>query len=175
MTMSSVPFFRTYFLLISTIFLTIPMIQGWAEPSTKEKSYIQLSVRAIQATNPISDADSNSTTKQTVVLDSDLRDLEQKLSQLPFGNFQLLSSKQEVITLKSKNSIRLPNGQSLAFRPMYLDAKRVGLWLHWRDGDGSEILNTRVHFDAAESVLTGTDCAHNEGLVLAIKASAIAE
>lgn len=112
---------------------------------------------------------------RTVQVDDSIKDLAGKLSQLPFGNFQLLSTKEEVITLRTRDSLQLPNGHSLTFRPMYLDSKKVGLWLNWRDHDGGEILNTRVHFDASDSVLTGTDCAHDKGLILAIKASAASQ
>jgi hypothetical protein len=56
------------------------------------------------------------------------------------------------------------------FRPIYMDQRKVGLWLNWKDRDGSQILNTRVHFNSQDTVLTGTDCSHNEGMILAIKA-----
>jgi hypothetical protein len=152
-----------------------------AEDSTAGNTSIKLSIRTIQASEPQSGEETNPAAlraqtgsqmgERTVHLDSSIRDLEGKLSQLPFGNFQLLSAKEEVITLKTRDSLQLPNGHSLTFRPMYMDSRKVGLWLNWRDQDGSEILNTRVHFDATDSVLTGTDCAHDKGLILAIKAS----
>jgi hypothetical protein len=44
------------------------------------------------------------------------------------------------------------------------------MWLSWKDTDGSDILNTRVHFDSDDSVLTGTDYPDNEGRILAIRA-----
>jgi hypothetical protein len=103
-------------------------------------------------------------------IDQALKDLEPKLAQLPFASFQLLSAKEEVIALKTKNSLQLPNGQILIFRPMYANQQKVGLWLNWRDRDGSEILNTRLHFDSTDAVLTGTDCPHKRGMILAIRA-----
>lgn len=153
-----------------------------ADDPPADSCAVRLSVRTIQASEPLQGEvaeaaarlpeTSSAGTERTVQLDDSIRDLAGKLSQLPFGNFQLLSTKEEIITLKTRDSLQLPNGHSLTFRPMYLDSKKVGLWLNWRDHDGSEILNTRVHFDAADSVLTGTDCAHDKGLILAIRASA---
>jgi hypothetical protein len=103
-------------------------------------------------------------------IDDSLTDLKQKLGMLPFSSFKLISSKEEQISLKRKEIVHLPNGQSIAFRPMYMNKERVGLWLSWKDTDGNDILNTRIHFDADESVLTGTDYLNNEGRILAIKA-----
>lgn len=143
-----------------------------ADSAGPDGSTITLSVRTIQATEPTDEDKPQPSTARSIRLDSEIRDLEPKLAQLPFGKFQLIAAKQEAITLKARDSLQLPNGQSLVFRPLYVDEKKVGLWLNWREQDGSEILNTRVHFDAADSVLTGTDCSHDKGLILAIKASA---
>jgi hypothetical protein len=144
---------------------------AFAEDNNDGTHSVTLSVRTIQASEPHSGDDARSTAARTMKLDPAIRDLEPKLSQLPFDSFQLLSAKEEVIALKTRDSLQLPNGHSLTFRPIYLDSKRMGLWLNWRDQDGSEILNTRVHFDATDSVLTGTDCAQDKGLILAIKAA----
>jgi hypothetical protein len=73
--------------------------------------------------------------------------------------------------VNSQEKVALPNGQSVSVRPMYAESKRMGLWLNWFDNDGSEILNTRVHFDTDDTIVTGTDCPNNEGLLLAITAS----
>ena len=103
-------------------------------------------------------------------MEESLSDLKSQLALLPFSAFHLISSKEEEISLKKKESFRLPNGQSLTFRPMYMEKERVGMWLSWKDTDGSDILNTRIHFNADESVLTGTDYLENEGRILAIRA-----
>ncbi len=144
-----------------------------SEESHSDSHLITLSVRTIQASTPRNAEEVPASTDRPIRLEGNIRDLGPKLSQLPFDTFQLLSTKEETIALKTRDSLQLPNGHSLTFRPMYMDAKKVGLWLHWRDQDGGEILNTRVHFDSADSVLTGTDCAHEKGLILAIKASAV--
>jgi hypothetical protein len=146
-----------------------------ADDENLDSQVIKLSVRTIQASEPgksPNESAQGETAPRKIHLDSALRDLEPRLAHLPFNSFRLLARKDEMITLKSRESLQLPNGQSLMFRPIYLEAKnkKMGLWLSWKDKDGSEILNTRVHFDAQESVLTGTDCSQNEGLILAIQA-----
>jgi len=143
-----------------------------SEEGHADAHMITLSVRTIQASEPRTAEETHAATDGSIRLEGNISDLEPKLSQLPFSTFQLLSAKDETIALKTRDSLQLPNGHSLTFRPMYMDEKKVGLWLHWRDQNGGEILNTRVHFDASDSVLTGTDCAHDKGLILAIKASA---
>lgn len=134
---------------------------------------IQLSIRTIHASDPSSGDSIQSGARRSVRVDNDIRDLTSKLSQLPFEHFQLISSKEEIVPLKNRDSLKLANGHSLTFRPMYMDETKVGLWLNWRDEEGDEILNTRVHFDATDSVLTGTDCSHDKGLILAIKAARV--
>ncbi len=128
-----------------------------------------ISVRTIEASEPTRDAHQTDS-GPALKVDRDLTDIQSRLANLPFSHFELLASKQETLTIKKKNSIQLPNGQTLWFRPMYMEHKKVGLWLNWKEKDGSEILNTRVHFDSNDAVVTGTDCESNKGLILAIKA-----
>lgn len=166
-------FVSTFTLLLGVLAVDARAADGDLSPTT-----VTLSVRAIQATSPVQQEKpgvENLTAKEatSAQLDPELKDIEARLINLPFSRFQLLASKNETITIKQKNSLQLPNGQRLIFRPMYMDHKKVGLWLNWRDKDGSEILNTRVHFDSNESVVTGTDCAQDQGLILAIKAERV--
>jgi hypothetical protein len=80
---------------------------------------IKLSVRAIQASEPeASGGTPSSTTGETeraMRIDQALKDLEPKLAQLPFASFQLLSAKEEVIALKTKNSLQLPTSKRSAY------------------------------------------------------------
>jgi hypothetical protein len=145
-----------------------------AEDRVEEASDVKIFVRTIEATDPIETESSNETNESVVRIDQALRDLQPKLMQLPFSSFKLLASKEEQVSLRKRETLHLPNGQSLALRPMYMDHKRVGVWLNWKDTGGADILNTRIHFDADDSVLTGTDCPLNAGLILAIKAVPIA-
>ncbi len=134
-----------------------------------ESQMVTLSVRTIQASaRRVSDI-SQGAADRKVRLEGNIGDLKPKLLQLPFDTFQLLATKEENIALMSRDSMQLPNGHTLTFRPIYIDTKRLSIWLHWRDDVGGEILNTRVHFDASDAVLTGTDYAHDRGLILAIK------
>jgi hypothetical protein len=54
-----------------------------------------------------------------------------------------------------------------------MDGKKVGLWINWKDHDGAGILDTRLHFNSDDSVITGTDQRPGFGTVLAIKADPI--
>ncbi len=141
-----------------------------AEERGDEASDVTIFVRTIEATAPVKDESSDVNDNPVVHIDQTLKDLQPKLVQLPFSSFKLLASKEEHVLLRKKQTLHLPNGQSLALRPMYMDHKRVGVWLNWKDTSGTDILNTRIHFDADDSVLTGTDCSHDSGLILAIKA-----
>ncbi|MEY4668352.1 MAG: hypothetical protein RL518_1051 [Pseudomonadota bacterium] len=132
-----------------------------------EHSRIKVIVRTIQASGP---RQATAGESKPPTLEDSIADLKSQLILLPFSTFHLISSKEEEISLKKKESFRLPNGQSLTFRPMYMEKERVGMWLSWKDADGSDILNTRIHFDSNESVLTGTDYQDNEGRILAIRA-----
>lgn len=140
-----------------------------ADHNPHEPTTVTISVRTIEASEPTKEAHDTDHAPALTLADG-LTDIQERLVNLPFSNFQLLSSKKETITIKKKNSMHLPNGQTLWFRPMYLEHKKVGLWLSWKERDGSEILNTRVHFDSNDAVVTGTDCASDKGLILAIKA-----
>jgi hypothetical protein len=142
---------------------------SWADHNPHEPTTVTISVRTIEASEPTKEAQ-EADHAPALKLDNGLTDIEERLVNLPFSSFQLLSSKKETITIKKKNAMQLPNGQTLWFRPMYMEHKKVGLWLSWKERDGSEILNTRVHFDSNDAVVTGTDCESDKGLILAIRA-----
>ena len=147
------------------------VLGSWPERAMCDDSAsVNIFVRAIQASEPIKGEPSAASELQAPRVAPELADISAKLGQLPFSSFTLLSTKNESHVIKRRETMKLPNGQSLTFRPMYMDNKRVGLWLNWREADGSEILNTRVHFDSDDTVVTGTDCAGDKGLILAIKA-----
>jgi hypothetical protein len=163
-------------ILLSALAVSVDVLQADEPPASHET--IKVSVRAIQASAPHEGSDEgqpNRSAERVIHVDDGLRDLQEKLIHLPFNTFRLLSQKEETLALKTRDSLQLPNGQSLMFRPIYMDQRKVGLWLKWKDRDGSQILNTRVHFDAQDTVLTGTDCSHNEGMILAIKAIELAQ
>ena len=178
---------RLFFLLrtvsLSLTVLTVSGAKVQADETAPRNETIKVSVRAIQASVPHEASENEQSARsaeRAIHVDQDLSDLQEKLIHLPFNTFRLISKKEETLALKTRDSLQLPNGQSLMFRPIYMDQhkvgqRKVGLWLNWKDRDGSEILNTRVHFDSQDTVLTGTDCSHNEGMILAIKAIEITQ
>ena len=152
---------------LGTLTHTLPLVH--AQDPTGTCSEVKVLVRTIQAIGP-RNHDSQSTTDPNITVEESLADLKPKLEMLPFSSFKLISTKEGQISLKKRETVHLPNGQTLAFRPMYMEKERMGIWLSWKDTDGSDILNTRIHFDADEPVVTGTDYHDNEGRILAIKA-----
>lgn len=164
--MSSSRFLCSFALLAMWALLAGALRVAECEDSTS----VNVFVRAIQASDPIKDVPGTASEVQAPKVATELADISAKLAQLPFSSFTMLSAKNETHLIKKRETMKLPNGQSLTLRPMYMENKRVGLWLNWREADGSEILNTRVHFDADDTVVTGTDCAGDKGLILAIKA-----
>ena len=132
---------------------------------------VRVYVRTIEATNPESREGSSSEPKASPT-DPELSDLKSQLEQLPFSSYRLICKRQQLLSVLEKDTMKLPRGQSLAFRPIYMEEKRIGLWLSWKDASGGDILNTRIHFATNDSVLTGTDSADDSGLILAIKAEA---
>lgn len=103
-----------------------------------------------------------------VKIDSRLQDLSSKLRELPFKNFSLLSTEERTIPLKKRETLSLGGGQTLTLRPLYADNDRVGMWLKWKEPDGSDILDTRMHFNFGESMIAGTDNSPSSGVILVI-------
>lgn len=119
-----------------------------------------IDVRAVEAQNvPTSEP-----------LDARLGDIQAKLAKLEFNRFTLLGSETRTVSLMSKETLSV-NGQSLTVRPLYIKDDRVGMWLKWRDPEGMDVLDTRMHFDCGESVITGTESKGDRGIVLAIRVS----
>lgn len=106
----------------------------------------------------------------TYKIDPRLSDIREKLMKLPFLHFRMIGQQQSVVSLKRKYIIDLPGGHVLALRPLYVEGPRVGMWMRWRERDGADVLDTRVHFNCGESMITGTDNAYG-GAVLAITVS----
>lgn len=141
-------------------------------PQNVEPSAVKIYVRTIEASQHI---DGERQDGESASIDPSLSDISHKLNRLPFQSFRLVGSKEQELSLKRKDTLKLADGQSLTFRPLYTDNKRVGLWLSWRDRAGTDILNTRVHFDCGDSVLTGTDSSPDGGMILAIRAAPVGQ
>ncbi len=102
-------------------------------------------------------------------IDPRLSDIGEKLRKLHFKSFRLLSSQTQVVPLMKKGKLALINGDNLILRPLLVSPDRISMWLKWKDANGMEVLDTRMHFDPGESMLTGTDHSDESGVILAIE------
>ena len=125
-------------------------------------------VRTVEALNPF--PENAMMTAPAELIGDGLEDLRGKLQKLHFKTFRLLGTHAQRVPLMQKESIALVRGQTLTVRPLYLADHRIGMWIKWRDAAGMDVLDTRMHFDSDESVITGTDSegAGGAGVVLAI-------
>lgn len=130
------------------------------QPASAEEVVVR--VRTIRATELVDGEEVE------VTVDESIRDLSAKLRQLHFRNFQLVASERQRVPLLRKQNIALTEGQQLTVRPLYVAQKRTGMWLKWSDRNGGPILDTRMHFECGESMLTGTERAGDTGVILAI-------
>lgn len=117
-------------------------------------------VREIEASSKIETAASP---------DIRLQDLTRKLTNLNFKSFKLVSEDRRDVPSNQEELVRLGAGRSLTIKPAASDTnKKICLWIQWKDEKGEELLNTSLHFPRGESVITGTDQAGEDGLILAI-------
>lgn len=123
-------------------------------------------VRAVRAQQPI--PTEQITRHRTAAIPAELRDLEPKLMRLPFQSFTLLSSASQQLPFNKRGEMQLADGHQLSFKPLQERDKRVCLWLEWRDGGKMEVLNTRLHFNYGESMLTGMEASADTGIILAV-------
>jgi hypothetical protein len=106
-----------------------------------------------------------------LVIDSRLHDIENKLKQLHFRNYQLVSNEEVTIPLKKRETINLTEQTVLTLRPLFVDEDRVAIWLKWTDRTGNQVLlDTRMHIGFKESMLAGTDSNEGKGIILAVEA-----
>lgn len=117
--------------------------------------------------------DGQATTAEALQLDERLEDLRPKLSHLHYASYRLLAEKSVVIPITSRKVVNLSKGHKLTVRPLYANDERVGVWMKWKDGDGMEVIDSRMHFQCNEHMLTGLETNEDKGLVLAIQVSPI--
>ena len=103
-------------------------------------------------------------------IDSNLERLSSKLKELPYDTFTLKSSEDVVVPVEEIRKFILPDNHELSIRLLYLNHKRLGIWLEWKDEKGMSLLNTRLHLNCTEPVIAGTESSNEEGLVLAVSA-----
>jgi len=127
---------------------------------------VTVEVRTIEASEPL--PQENITVSPLFNIDVRLTDIRSKLEKLHYRNFKQLGIQSQVLPVLQKESIALVNGQTLTMRPLYVSTKRIGLWLKWSDKSGAAVLDTRMHFDPGESMLTGTEIEGSKATILAI-------
>ena len=121
----------------------------------KNPRSILVSVRVVEASEALPEGPHSHNCK--VSLGEGLEDIRSKLQKLNFKSFKLIDKGSLVVPLLQKARIALIKGQSLTVRPLYAEPGRIGMWLKWIDSEGMEVLDTRMHFDPGESMITGTD------------------
>ncbi len=151
-------------------------LEAFAEAT--DVSSVMVHIRAVRALEkvepePVSEHSGGSGDSDTLQIDTRIRDLADKLEKLHFRNFHLISSQREVVQIGKRQNVALVDGNQLTLRPLTLDDKRISMWIKWQDGSGMQVLDTRMHFDCGESVVTGVEQAADTGLILAIDVSPI--
>lgn len=127
----------------------------------------ELEVRTIRA------SDVGENTPGSGVIDPRLEDLRSQLEQLHYRTFKLLAAERERVLTRKKTIFSLIDGHRFAVKPLYLDGNRVGVWMRWVDGDGAEVLDTRMHLTCGESIIAGTDRESGEGMIVAVRPSVL--
>lgn len=127
-----------------------------------------VSVRSVGADNQIVTPVVNGPLAETVAVDERISDLRDKLKNLKYRHFALLESTERTVTENQIETVPLYGGHSVALKPVRFGRGRIGLWLRWTDERGSEVLNTKMHFDSRESMLAGMEREGNKGVILAI-------
>ena len=109
---------------------------------------------------------------EAAAVSENLYDLNKKLKKLNYKHYKLLGTRKQQVALKKKTDINLADGHILTVRPLYLTpgekSSRIGMWLHWADKSGMEILDTRMHFTCGEAMVTGMEQTSKDGRILAI-------
>jgi hypothetical protein len=125
-----------------------------------QKSGITLRVRTIKAVSGGNES--------PALVSKELSDISRQLAALPYTKFSLLSSNEVDVPVKKRGWLKLKNGDGLVFRMLYRENGKAGISLAWHDSNGSEILNTKLHFECHNPIVTGTNSGERDGVVLAI-------
>jgi hypothetical protein len=142
------------------------------EPVIVQRAPLSLIVRALEAHDLLSAAEERQIggaerRLTSSVADVTLNDLREKLERFPFRNFNLVTAHKRELGLHEREMLDLGEGQKLFVKFLGHKDRRVCLWMRW-DDNGMEVLDTRMHLNIGESVLTGTERARNSSLILAV-------
>jgi hypothetical protein len=140
----------------------------------EQNSAVTLRVRAIRAHGLIvkkakAAEERKGTRTKPQYLDQELADLETKLHALPYRTYRLITSREVVLPVMKRQTLRLQGGQTLNLRLLYADPARIGMWLNWLNKAGNTLLDTRVHFNRTEAMLTGTESSSKCGMLLSLE------
>jgi len=97
-----------------------------------------------------------------------MRDIRGKLKKLKYENYELQSHQKKTVTINQKETFVLEDGNVLTFKTISKEKDKICLWINWKDGHGMNVLNTRLHFEGGETVITGANSSADSGLILAI-------
>ena len=104
-----------------------------------------------------------------VSMNTSLAPFKDHLLQFPFHKYRIKYASQIAVPVMKKQSMQLNADEVINLRLFYREKKRIGLWLQWLDGDGEELLNTRLHFNDHEPVIAGTDTGEYSGKLLLLR------
>jgi len=147
-----------------------------AEVVGSERADVHVKIRTIQASGLLTHKPGGAEAKIKKVslsIDRRIEDIAHKLEKLPYQSYRLIGAHETIVPVRRRETINLSAGHSLSIRCLYVKDKRVGMWIKWRDANGMEVLDTRMHFDSGESMITGTDGHSDTGIILAINATAV--
>ena len=142
--------------LLATFLLVSPLLSASAEDPAQSA---MVRIRSVLAYHGDGEAQS---------IDPSIKDLEIQLQRLPFTKFQLAEDRRELLSMKSKELIRLSTGDKLSVRPLYMQEGKLCIWLRWVGADGMQVLDTRLHIEPGSSILAGTESSEKRATVLAI-------
>jgi len=158
----------------SLILIAVSSLLVCTAVAEKRGKSVVVKVRSLAATDMYKPSYRQSVNRK-IVVGHRIRDLKSKLEKFYYQKYRLLGKRKEVVPISSRRTLNLVDGHTLTVRPMYIEEKRVGMWLRWNDNKGVNVLDTRMHFDSGEPMLTGTDLGGGKGLILAISVSALAK
>ncbi|MDZ4784990.1 MAG: hypothetical protein SGJ02_02825 [bacterium] len=127
-----------------------------------------ISVRAIQASRVTTNQVNQAGHKVLREISPEIVDIKGKLRKLNYNSFNLIGSENKIVPINTKESFTLSDGQKVTLRPVSKKDGKVCLWINWKDQNGMNLLDTRLHFSGPETMITGTDATPESGMILAI-------
>lgn len=113
--------------------------------------------------------------KSLAYLPPALSDISDKLQELPFNSFKLQAHDELLVRLKDLTEVQLESedpqmsAHSLKLKLLGLSRGKVCLWMNWREVEGEEILDSRVHFKQGEQFITGTETKDGVGMLVVLQ------